>query len=333
MSEIPRLPRLDRLTRLARLTLGALTAGVLAVGLSACQPASNAPASTGETGGSAETAPGQGADPTSPHHIASLSYESTEVLAALGLQDRLAIMPEAVMNEALGSHQSELDGVAPTYAVEKELTAEAVIDVNPDLVIMTPRHGAENTIAGVLEGAGITTLMMPNSWSTPADLVANVRLIGETVGAVDEAEALAIELEEGLVSRVAESAGAADAPRILVLSNQAGRPFITAGTAFPTELVGLAGGSPVGEELGIKVTGPIQVEQVLAANPDGILLVDMNGSGDRLFADVMGNEAVAGLDAVTNDRVLRVQGKEVQALGLTNTIGGLDRLTEWIAEL
>src|SRR5699024_7659542 len=109
-----------------------------------------------------------------------------------------------------------------------------------------------------------------------------------------------------------------DAPRILILSNQAGRPFITAGTAFPVELVRLAGASTVSDELGITVTGPIQIEQVLAAEPDGIILIDMNGSGDRLFADMLGNDAVAGLDAVAHGRVLRVQGKEVQALGLTH---------------
>jgi len=265
-----------------------------------------------------------------PESIAAIGYEATEVLAALGLADHISIMPEAVMNPVLGSHAELLSGVETTYAVEMELTAEAIIDVSPDLAILTPRHGAEERLGVVLEEAGIQTLIMPNTWSTPEDLIANVRLIGESVGAEDEAEALASELESGLQSR---TVAPADAPEVLILTNQAGRPFITAGRAFPVEMLRLAGATPSSDTLGIDVTGPIAVEQILAADPDGVILIDMNGSGDRLFAEITTHEAVVGLEGMADGNVLRVEGRDVQALGLTATVTGLDTLTEWVESL
>ena len=313
-----------QLRTITRTAAGAFTAGVLALSLVACQqatlePSPNDPALTEMADERIE-----------PERIAALSYESAELIAELGLDDRLVIMPEAVMNEALGSHQHLLDDVATTYAVEKELTAETVIDAEPDLVIMSPRHGAEETIGDVLAAAGIETLVTSNSWSTPEDLVENIQRIGEAVGATDEAEQLATGLSQGLEARASVTE---HAPRVLILSNQAGRAFVTAGKAFPVEVVRLAGGANVSDELGLTTTGPIQVEQVLAADPDGIILIDMNGTGDRLFADLLENDGVRGLDAVAHDRVLRVQGKDVQALGLTNTVSGLDRIAEWVATL
>src|SRR5699024_8699759 len=121
-------------------------------------------------------------------------------------------------------------------------------------------------------------------------------------------------------------------PRVLVLSNQAGRPFVTAGGAFPLEVVELAGARDASERIGVSRTGPITAEQVIAAEPDRILLVDMNGSGRQIFADLLGNPAIAALPAVAEHEVLLVEGKQVQALGLTSTIEGRDRIAEWIAD-
>ena len=156
-------------------------------------------------------------------------------------------------------------------------------------------------------------------------------LVGEATGADASATALATELKTGLAP--SSSAAGSPSPRILVLSNQAGRPFVTAGTAFPLDLVSLAGGSDVSTELGITATGPITAEQVIQAAPDGILLIDMNGSGEKSFASLLSNPAVAALPAVADGHVHRVSGKSVQALGLSSTIAGLTDLRDWIGAL
>ena len=270
-----------------------------------------------------------------PQAIAALDYESAEVVAELGLADRLVLVPEAVTTEPLGGHIDELAGVPATFPVAMELDPETVISAAPDLVVMSPRHGAEDTIGSVLDTAGLTSLQLPASWTSPETLASNVELVGEATGAEQAATALVDTIEQGLADAAASARGSETegAPRVLVLSNQAGRPFVTAGEAFPLHLLDLAGAVSVSEELGIRATGPITAEQIVEAKPDGIVLVDMNGSGDRLFAELLANPAVAALPAASDDALLRVGGREVQALGLADTVGGLEKLTAWVAQL
>ncbi len=266
-----------------------------------------------------------------PQSIAALDYESAEVLAEIGLADRLVLIPEAVLNPVLGSHVEALTEVPNTIPVAMELQAETVIALEPDLVVMSPRHGADASIGEVLEQAGVTALQLPASWTSPESLSANIDLIGKATGRDDEATELIDAIESGLAS--AAAAKSSEEPRVLVLTNQAGKPFITAGNAFPLRLLELSGARSVSDDLGLSTTGPITAEQIIEANPDGVVLIDMNGSGDRLFAELIGNPAVAALPGLQADRVLRVEGREVQALGLTATTTGLGALTSWVATL
>lgn len=323
--------------------LGALTAALaLGFGLSACQaqaaPEPEAPAEQTEAAPAEQfprtiTVPGvKGAPATEitlaerPERIATLSYESTEVSAALGAADRLVLIPEATRNPALGGHTEQLAGVPASFESESSLNTEAVIAATPDLVLMNSRHGLDESVGAALERAGIPVLVLPNSWSTVEELRTDIDLIGQALGEDEAATELDDTLEAGLTA--VQAAG--EAPSVLVLSNQAGRPFVTAGTAFPLEILRLAGGQDASAALGLDRTGPITAEQVIEANPDAILLVDMNGSGERLFAPIMDNPAIAALPGAADP--LLVTGAQVQALGLTHTIDGLGAISEWLAD-
>ena len=266
-----------------------------------------------------------------PQRIVALSYETTALAVELGLADKLVMIPEQAKNPALTDHADELANVETTLPTASEFDPELVIAQAPDLVLLTARHGLEDGAGKALQDAGVPVLILPNSWSTPAEVISDVTLVGEATGADASATALATELKTGLAPE--SSAAGSASPRILVLSNQAGRPFVTAGTAFPLDLVSLAGGSDVSTELGITATGPITAEQVIQAAPDGILLIDMNGSGEKSFASLLSNPAVAALPAVADGHVHRVSGKSVQALGLSSTIAGLTDLRDWIGAL
>ena len=266
-----------------------------------------------------------------PQRIAALDYESAEVIAELGLSDHLVLIPEAVLNPALGGHVEELGKVESTFPVAMEIQAENVIALQPDLVVMSPRHGNEAPIAAVLGQAGISSLQLPDSWSSSKALTTNIDLIGQATGSDEEAAKLTAEITDGLAKEAAKKSS--DGPRVLVLTNQAGRPFVTAGHAYPIELLGLAGAQNVAQEMGMDRTGPITAEQIVQANPDGIVLIDMNGTGDRMFTELLANPAVAGVPAVAGDKMIRVQGRQVQALGLTATVEGLSQLTDWVSTL
>ncbi len=270
--------------------------------------------------------------PAEPTRIVALSYETVAAATQLGLGDRLVMIPAEAKNPVLTDHADELTAVESTIPTASTFDPELVIAAQPDLVLLTARHGVEDTAGAALTAAGIPTLVLPNSWSTLDDVTADVTLIGEATGADAAAKDLTDTLDAGL-SPAADAADAADAPRVLVLSNQAGRPFVTAGTAFPLQILELAGASDASTDLGVKATGPITAEQIVQAAPDGILLIDMNGSGEKIFNAVLKNPAVAALPAVADGHVHLVTGKQVQALGLTSTVDGLDDVREWVGGL
>lgn len=267
--------------------------------------------------------------PTEPRRIAALSYETAELVAALGLADRLVVVPEAVRNPVFTNHPQEMAAVPDTVPTESETDPEFILSLDPDLVLLSARHGLEDGAGKTLTAAGVPVLVLPNSWGDVADMTTNIALVGRATGADAAAEELTGTIADALVPVEEEGT----APRVLALSNQAGRPFITTGGAFPMEVLRLAGGTDVGPDLGIEVTGPITTEQIVAADPDAILLIDMNGSGEASFASVLSNPAVAGLDAVAGGHVLLVEGRQVQAAGLDHTADGLDLVREWLAAL
>lgn len=276
--------------------------------------------------GSGETTATETSPEVRPMRIAALTYETAAVVAELGAIDRLVMVPQSTTNPVLSNHAEEMAEVEVHAPIESAIDAEAVIAANPDLVLLNDRHGLEAGVGSILRGAGIPVLVLPNTWASVADMLLNIDLVGEAIGSEAAASTLVEEIETGLVDE-SDSGG----PRVLVLSNQAGRPFVTAGGAFPLEVLRLAGGVDASESLGMVRSGPISAEQVLAANPDRILLVDMNGSGDQIFRALLDNPAVAGLPAVAEHETLLLEGRFVHALGLADTIVGRDRIAEWLA--
>ena len=269
--------------------------------------------------------------PAQPERIAALTYETAVLVAELGAADRLTMVPGPASNEVLSNHSADLDAVEHQAPTESGVSAEAVIAADPDLVLLNDRHGLEEGVGSVLGEAGIPVLVLPNTWSSVSEMTTNIDLVGTALGLDQAAAELTETIEAGLVD-ASDSGGQDDRPRVLVLSNQAGRPFVTAGGAFPLELLELAGAQDASEALGMVRSGPISAEQVLAAEPDRILLVDMTGSGDAVFAELLNNQAVAGLPAVADHEVLLLEGKDVQALGLSNTIAGREQIAEWLAQ-
>lgn len=264
-----------------------------------------------------------------PKRIAALDYESAEVLAELGLAAQIALLPQANLNPALGTHISELDG-KKTFPVAKELAAENVLAAEPDLVILSPRHGADNTIGKVLIQAGVPVLRLPQSWIDLEALASGIELIGKATGA----DAAAAQLSANLTQQITAAKNQNPSHKqVVVLSNQAGRPFVTAGKAYPLQLLKFAGAQDAGSKLGLPHSGPISAEQLVQLNPDGILLLDMNGSGDKMFKQLLNNPAVASLAAVQNQRLLKLPGYKAQAAGLLHTVKGLNEITEWVKTL
>src|SRR5690606_25971540 len=165
-----------------------------------------------------------------PQRVAALTYESAGVVAELGAADRLVLVPEAATNPVLSNHPGQMAAVEHHVPSESSIDAEAVIAAAPDLVLLNDRHGLEEGVGSVLEGAGIPVVGRPNTWSSVADMITSRHAVGGALGGGDVAAALGEQITGGFVD-----ASAADGPGVLVLRTQAGRPFVTMGGVFPLE--------------------------------------------------------------------------------------------------
>ena len=290
-----------------------LTAAALAVTLTGCTSTSNA-----------------ATEPSAPQRIAAISPDVAETVAALGAGDRLVLVPDTQTNPALTNHLPVMQAVGATLAAHGAADPEQILATDPDLAIITPRHEGESDTAALLEASSVEVLTLPNSWQTVDEMLTDIDTIGDAIGASEAADELTASISTELAG-IDPVVG--DAPSVLVLSNQAGRPMVNAGRGFTLDLLARAGGRNAADEVGLTRTGFADPEQIVRAQPQAILLVDILGAGRESFASILANPAVADLEAVREDRILLLDGKHTQALGLGTTVEGVRQIRDWLAGL
>ncbi|GAA5063422.1 ABC-type Fe3+-hydroxamate transport system substrate-binding protein [Thermocatellispora tengchongensis] len=169
-----------------------------------------------------------------------------------------------------------------------------------------------------------------NNWGTLEEVKQNLTLLGRALGAEAKAGELTAELDRR-AGAVAEKAGAATGrPSVAILSNQAGRPFINAADVLTSDLVKRAGGTLVAERIGLRTTAPVSAEQLIAAKPDAILLIDVTGKGRDSYRSLLDNPAVAELAAVREDRVKLLPARISYGVGGVHLADGLEEMAHWL---
>ncbi|WP_186629844.1 ABC transporter substrate-binding protein [Rhodococcus sp. BP22] len=267
---------------------------------------------------------------TAPQRIAAISPDVAEAVATLGGGDRLVLIPGTQTNPALTNHLPVMQSVTTTLAAHGAADPEQILATRPDLAIITPRHEGESDTTALLEASSVPVLTLPNSWQTGEQMLNNITLIGDAIGTPDQAAELVREISDAFEA-IEPLTG--PSPTVLVLSNQAGRPMVNAGDGFTLDLLTRAGGRNAAADAGLTRTSFADPEQIVRANPDAILLVDILGTGKDSFASVLTNPAVAELAAVQQDRIMLLGGKQTQAFGLRSAPEGLVQIRDWLADL
>jgi iron complex transport system substrate-binding protein len=136
------------------------------------------------------------------HRIVSLAPSITETLYAVGLGDAVAGVTRFCTWPPEARDKPEVGGLY-------DPNLEAIVALEPDLVLMLPAHEA---IVPMLDGLGIEHLAIPNE--TVSEIIGTVRAIGEKCGREKEAESLADSLDRVLGAGTATDG---EAPRALVV--------------------------------------------------------------------------------------------------------------------
>lgn len=230
---------------------------------------------------------------TQPETLVSGYYITTSMLIALGCEDQLVgIEAKADTRPIYALAAPELLEL-PSVGTAKEFDLEGCAALEPDLVILPMKL---KDTADALEQLGIPALVVnPESL---AELEETLTLLGDATGTADRAAELVAynqETEDFLTETLA------DAEKAVVYLAGNSSYLSTAGPAmYQDTLIQLGGGVNAAADLTDTYWAEISCEQLLAWNPDVIVIVP---AADYTKDDLLADPQLADLTAVKEGKV------------------------------
>ena len=229
--------------------------------------------------------------------IVSGYYISSSACIALGLSDKLAgIEAKADSRPIYALAAPELLAL-PNVGTAKEFNLEGCIALEPDLVIL-PVHLRDS--ADIMTELGIPVILVnPEGYD---ELLEMITLIGDAAGAGERAERL-LTYYGDMRNKINDFiAGAADKPVVHMCG--VGSYLTTAPKdMYQSVLIGIAGGQNAAREIEGNKWTPISYEQLLAMDPEVIIIPSEAGYDKK---DILADEQLAALNAVINGRIYQM---------------------------
>jgi iron complex transport system substrate-binding protein len=296
-------------TNAIRILIVAAVLGLLLV--SACQSASTPVSSFTDDMGRQVTISQE------PQRIISLAPSNTEMVYALGLEDKLIGVttycnyPPQVKNK-------------PKVADFSKVDIEKIVSLQPDLVLAGNIHKDETIPA--LEKVNITVLGLdPESLDK---ILVDLEMVGSLTGKAEAAENLVSSLKTRIKAVTDKTAGlpAAERPRVFFLTWH--NPLWTAGKdTLVFDLINKAGGENIAADL--SGHAQIDLESVIQRNPQIILVLTSMGSQSTSFDFIKSEPRFQATEALKNGRIYQV---DTDIFGRTTprAVDGLEQMARLI---
>ncbi|MBR1224120.1 MULTISPECIES: hemin ABC transporter substrate-binding protein [unclassified Bradyrhizobium] len=240
-----------------------------------------------------------------PARIVSIGGAITEILYALGFEDRLAGV------DATSLYPTSALRDKPNVGYMRQLSAEGVLGLNPSLVLAVQGSGPKETM-DVLEAAKVPLVLVPETFSEQG-LLDKIKLVGHAMGADARAECLTAAVSGDLAQLRALRAKVTKPVRVMfVMSLLNGRAMAAGQKTAANEIIALAGGvNAIDSYEGYKI---INDEAIVAARPDVVLSIQR--SKDSLEAEaVYVHPAFAMTPVVTNKAFISMEGLYLLGFG------------------
>ena len=199
-----------------------------------------------------------------PARIVSIGGAITEILYALGFEDRLAgvdttsLYPPAALRDK------------PNVGYMRQISAEGVLGLNPSLVLAVQGSGPKETM-DVLEAATVPLVVVPDIFSEKG-LLDKIRMVGHAMGADERAECLTA-VVAGDLAQLRELRARVTTPvRVMFVMSLLNGLVMAAGkNTAANEIIALAGAvNAIDGYDGYKI---ISDEAIVAAKPDVVLSI------------------------------------------------------------
>lgn len=194
--------------------------------------------------------------------IVSVGGAVTEILYALGLQDRI------VGIDTTSLYPPQALGQKPNVGYMRQLSAEGVLGLDPQLILAIEGAGPKETL-DVLDSARIPFVSLPETHSEQG-IIDKVKLIAHAMDADARGECLT----KAVTADLAELKKLRDSVRhparvMFVMSFLNGRAMVAGQKTAANEIIRMAGG--VNAVDGFDGYKPVNDEAIVAAKPDVIL--------------------------------------------------------------
>jgi iron complex transport system substrate-binding protein len=247
----------------------------------------------------------------------------TEVLYALGLQDRIV----GVDTTSQWPPEAQKDKKSVGYV--RALSAEGVLSLKPSQVIAVEGAGPPDALA-LLKESGTPITMIPEAL-TPEAVVAKIAAIGKAAGAAEPAQQLATTVKIRFDELDKLRTGLPKQKRVLfVLSLQNGRTMVGGRTTTADAIIALAGG--VNAASAVEGFKPMTDEAIITAAPDVVLMMRFssahNATPDELFA----MPAFSQTPAAKQKSLIRMDGLYLLGFGPRTPNAARDLMAELYPE-
>ncbi len=243
-----------------------------------------------------------------PTRAFTMNQAATEIMLALGLHDRMvgtAFLDDSILPAFAEAYQT-IKIRATAYP-----SRDVLFGARPDFVYAAYPSAFSDQAPGMsdLLRSGTHSYLSPSGCRehtsvplAPMEMVfAEIRDIARIFGVLPRAEQLVATYRADL-ARVPDQLGPVDAPLRVLWWDSAMPPFVAACCGTPNEIVRLAGGENVFDDVRGS-WGTVSWADVVARNPEVIVLVDATwapAAEKRKW--LLANSALAGIDAVKQRR-------------------------------
>lgn len=248
--------------------------------------------------------------PAPPQRIVTIFASNTEMVAALGLANRI------VGIEAFTRFPPEVLG-KPLVGGRLGFSVDAVVDRKPDLVVVTPARQAANQLVEPMERLGIPVLVLLHR--RVPEILDNIRLLGKICGVPERGEALAAELRARL-DKVEKQVEGLPQPSVVMITGRLGNGLLLIARpgTYTGDAVLMAGGRFALDSGAIAQISP---EAVLKSDPDVLLFA----GSDKDLKELIARPGWADMRAVRGGRAFTVVRAELLIPG-PRTIAGVEKL-------
>lgn len=237
--------------------------------------------------------------------IVSIGGAITEILYALGLQDRI------VGIDSTSLYPPNALGEKANVGYMRQLSAEGVLGLNPQLIFAIDGSGPKETI-DVLENAKIPLLFLPETHSEQG-LIDKIKLVAHAMDVEPRGACLVAAVESDLAALKKLRDNIRQPARVIfVMSFLNGRAMVAGGRTAANEIIRMAGG--VNAVDGFDGYKPVNDEAIVAAKPD-VVLTMQRGREELDAATVFANPSFALTPAAAKKSFVAMDGLYLLGFG------------------